>query len=77
MVYCMGGIDHDKDGVPIVESRVGNPAAQLTSLLAEGARVAEVVGSKVTDSLYSRCSRLSSSSTRLPQHPHCLVKASK
>jgi hypothetical protein len=45
------GRHHDKDGVSIVESRVGNPAAQLASLLAEGARVAEVVGRKVTDSL--------------------------
>jgi hypothetical protein len=39
---------HDEDRASIVEARVGNPAAQLTPLLAEGTRVTEVVSHKVT-----------------------------
>jgi hypothetical protein len=44
------GWHHDKDGQP-VEAGVGNSAAQLTPLLAEGTRVTQVVGCKVAGDL--------------------------
>lgn len=44
------GWHHDYDGTP-VEARVGNPAAELAPLLAEGAGVTEVVGRKVAGDL--------------------------
>ena len=50
--HCLlHGWHHDEDGAPIVETRMGDPSAQLAPLLAEGAGVAKVVGCKVTGSL--------------------------